>query len=83
MRIVRFQDGSSVYWGIAREGFVHHMPEAPFWCGDDGEIVGEIDNVTLLTPVDPGKIVCVGSTTSFTSRSGTRAGRFPRSRSCS
>ena len=60
MRIVRFQDGASVYWGIAREGFVHHMPEAPFWFGDDGEIVGEIDAVTLLTPVDPGKIVCVG-----------------------
>lgn len=60
MRIVRFRDGTSNYWGIAREGFVHHMPDAPFWFGDDGEVVGEIDSVELLTPVDPGKIVCVG-----------------------
>lgn len=60
MRIVRFRDGSSIYWGIAREGFVHHMPEAPFWFGDDGEIAGEINQLELLTPVDPGKIVCVG-----------------------
>ncbi len=60
MRIVRFRDGSSDYWGIARDGFVHHMPEAPFWFGDDGEVVGEIDRVELLAPVEPGKIVCVG-----------------------
>jgi 2-keto-4-pentenoate hydratase/2-oxohepta-3-ene-1,7-dioic acid hydratase in catechol pathway len=60
MRIVRFRDGSSTYWGIAREGFVHHMPEAPFWFGDDGEVAGEIDKVELLKPVEPGKIVCVG-----------------------
>lgn len=36
------------------------MPNAPFWFGDDGEVVGRIDSVELLTPVDPGKIVCVG-----------------------
>ena len=60
MRIVRFRDGSSVYWGIAREGYVQHMPEAPFWFSDDGEIAGKIDELALLTPVDPGKIVCVG-----------------------
>lgn len=60
MRIVRFRDGSSNYWGIAREGYVHHMPEAPFWFGDDGEVAGEINHLELLTPVEPGKIVCVG-----------------------
>jgi 2-keto-4-pentenoate hydratase/2-oxohepta-3-ene-1,7-dioic acid hydratase in catechol pathway len=60
MRIVRFRDGASVYWGIAREGYVQHMPEAPFWFSDDGEIAGKIDQLELLTPVDPGKIVCVG-----------------------
>ncbi|MDQ2683363.1 MAG: fumarylacetoacetate hydrolase family protein [Chloroflexota bacterium] len=60
MRIVRFRDGSSDHWGIAREGFVHHMPEAPFWFGDDGEVVGPIDSVEMLVPVQPGKIVCVG-----------------------
>ncbi|HYP58825.1 MAG TPA: fumarylacetoacetate hydrolase family protein [Thermomicrobiales bacterium] len=60
MRIVRFRDGSSVYWGIAREGYVQHMPDAPFWFSDDGEIAGKIDQLDLLTPVDPGKIVCVG-----------------------
>ena len=60
MRIVRFRDGASIYWGIAREGYVQHMPEAPFWFGDDGEVAGKIDQLELLTPVDPGKIVCVG-----------------------
>lgn len=60
MRIVRFRDGSSDYWGIARDGFVHHMPDAPFWFGDDGEVVGPLDSVELLVPVHPGKIVCVG-----------------------
>jgi 2-keto-4-pentenoate hydratase/2-oxohepta-3-ene-1,7-dioic acid hydratase in catechol pathway len=60
MRIVRFRDGSTAFWGIAREGFVHHMPEAPFWFGDDGENAGPIDQLELIVPVDPGKIVCVG-----------------------
>ena len=60
MRIVRFRDGSAERWGIARDGFVHHMPDAPFWFGDDGEVVGAIDDVELLVPVQPGKIVCVG-----------------------
>ena len=36
------------------------MPDAPFWFSDDGEIAGKIDQLALLTPVDPGKIVCVG-----------------------
>lgn len=60
MRIVRFRDGASDYWGLAREGYVHYMPNAPFWFGDDGEIAGAIDQIQLLTPVDPGKVVCVG-----------------------
>jgi 2-keto-4-pentenoate hydratase/2-oxohepta-3-ene-1,7-dioic acid hydratase in catechol pathway len=60
MRIVRFRDGSTVSWGIAREGFVHRMPEAPYWFGDDGEIAGPIDQLELVVPVNPGKIVCVG-----------------------
>src|SRR3954447_22830121 len=60
MRIVRFRDGESAYWGMVQEETVFHMPGVPYWSAGKGEYVGPIAEVELLAPVDPGKIVCVG-----------------------
>lgn len=60
MRIVRFRDGESAYWGMVQEDVVFHMPEVPYWSAGAGEYVGPIAEVELLAPVEPGKIVCVG-----------------------
>ena len=61
MKIVRFQDGSSTYWGSVKDdGTVWHMADAPFSLIKTPEFAGQLDDLTLAIPVQPGKIVCVG-----------------------
>lgn len=61
MRIIRFRDGTSDYWGVVKDdGLVHYMANAPFWLNGEGEFVGDIADLELVLPVQPGKIVCVG-----------------------
>ncbi|HEV2527299.1 MAG TPA: fumarylacetoacetate hydrolase family protein [Thermomicrobiales bacterium] len=61
MKIARYDDGGSAAWGIVEGETLHAATGSPF----DGSLtrgaaVGPLEEATLLTPVDPGKIVCVG-----------------------
>lgn len=64
MRIVRFALGSelSSRWGVVEGSRVFEAVGDPFLpVGlQPGAEVGKLDDVTLLPPVQPGKIVCVG-----------------------
>ena len=60
MRIVRFQDGDLGYWGTIEDGMVVYMPDAPYWGEGLREVVGPVDQVRLLAPATPSKIVAVG-----------------------
>ena len=59
MRIVRVRDGSSAVWATLDGEVATELPDGPFE-GGAGRELGPIDQLTLLAPVEPGKIVCVG-----------------------
>lgn len=63
MKIVRYRDGNAgeVRYGLLDGETVFAASGDPFAGGlTNGERVGDLSNVTLLPPVQPGKIVCVG-----------------------
>ncbi len=62
MKFVRYWDAASAEprYGVLRGETVHAAAGDPFSGLAPGEPVGPIDAVTLLPPVRPGKIVCVG-----------------------
>jgi 2-keto-4-pentenoate hydratase/2-oxohepta-3-ene-1,7-dioic acid hydratase in catechol pathway len=62
MRIVRYQDASTgeARYGIVEGDTVHAATGDPFVGLTKGGAVGPLTSVTLLAPVAPGKIVCVG-----------------------
>ena len=62
MKVVRFRDATSdeARYGVL-DGDTGHAAAGDLFAGlTAGEVVGPIDNVRLLPPVLPGKIVCVG-----------------------
>jgi 2-keto-4-pentenoate hydratase/2-oxohepta-3-ene-1,7-dioic acid hydratase in catechol pathway len=63
MKIVRFRDGTSgqARYGLVDGETVYAASGDPFAGGlTRGEVVGPLAEVDLRTPVQPGKIVCVG-----------------------
>lgn len=60
MKFVRFQDGGEARYGILEGTSVYAATGDPFAGFTKGGLVGELENLTLLTPIQPGKIVCVG-----------------------
>ncbi len=60
MKFVRFRDGGEARYGILEGTSVYTAAGDPFAGLTKGGLVGELDNLTLLTPIQPGKIVCVG-----------------------
>ena len=63
MKIVRYRDGQGgqARYGVVEDGTVYVASGDPFAGGlTKGEAVGAVEGVDLLTPVQPGKIVCVG-----------------------
>lgn len=63
MRFVRYQDAatSEPRYGVFDGGTVCQASGDPFKSGlEAGERLGEFDDVTILPPVQPGKIICVG-----------------------
>lgn len=60
MRIVRFQaEGSEPAYGVVEGGQVRRLEGDPLSDGAPGDPVGAIENVTLLAPCEPGKLVAM------------------------
>jgi len=63
MKIVRYRDAASgeVRYGVLEDETVHTASGDPFDGGlTKGDVIGRMEALTLLPPVQPGKIVCVG-----------------------
>ena len=63
MKIVRYRDAASggARYGVLEDETVHAARGDPFGGGlTKGDVVGRLEGLTLLPPVQPGKIVCVG-----------------------
>jgi len=63
MKFVRYQDAETLAprYGVLDGSTVFQASGDPFDSGlEAGERIGEFDDATILSPVQPGKIVCVG-----------------------
>ncbi len=60
MKIVRVATDDDPAWGQVDGDEVRHLPGGPFGSLDTGESLGRFDDLTLLAPAAPSKIVCVG-----------------------
>lgn len=61
MKIVRYQPaGSDVAFGILEDSTVYAASGDVFSGLTKGDEVGSVDDVTLLAPIEPGKVVAIG-----------------------
>lgn len=60
MKFVRFRTGGEERYGILEGDQVYGAGGDPFSGLTKEQLVGSLDELDLLTPVQPGKIVCVG-----------------------
>jgi len=60
MKIVRYQDGTGVHWGILEEKTIRQMKGDPFGQVDPASKPRNVEEVRLLSPCLPSKIVAVG-----------------------
>ena len=60
MHIVRYRDGKRAAYGILEDGVVRQASGDPFSGLTPGAEVGPLEEVTLLPPVEPSKIVAIG-----------------------
>ena len=60
MRIVRVQTDRGPEWGVVVDEEVRHLSEGPFGSLGTGDSIGLLDDLTLLAPASPSKIVCIG-----------------------
>lgn len=60
-RFVRYAQGGAFHYGVLNGDIVHHAMGDPFMGGlTPGEAVGPMADITLLPPVQPGKIIAIG-----------------------
>ena len=60
MKIVRYQDGANTHWGIVEGNVLRQMEGDPFGHFRSGTRTKRIEDVRLLSPCLPSKIVAVG-----------------------
>lgn len=60
MKIVRYRDGSSMKWGVVEEGMIREMEGDPFGHFHLSPKAKRIEEVKLLSPSLPSKIVALG-----------------------
>lgn len=60
MKIVRVATDSGPAWGVIEGNEVLHLPGGPFGSLDPSDSLGRLDDLSLLAPATPSKIVCVG-----------------------
>ena len=59
-RVVRVEVGGDVRWGVVEEERVFHLPDGPFsGLSRRGDALGRLDELRLLAPVAPSKVICV------------------------
>ncbi len=59
-RIVRINDHGEGVWALLEDGQVYQLEGQPYSGGSAGTRIGPLEMVTLLPPVCPTKIICVG-----------------------
>jgi 2-keto-4-pentenoate hydratase/2-oxohepta-3-ene-1,7-dioic acid hydratase in catechol pathway len=60
MHIVRVATENGPAWGVVEDHQVRRLPNGPFGSIEVAEELGSLDDLTLLAPATPSKIVCVG-----------------------
>lgn len=61
VKFVRYQDGmGAANYGVLQGETIHAATGDPFSGLNAGDAVGSVGDVTLLPPIMPGKIVCIG-----------------------
>lgn len=60
MKFVRFRDGGETRYGVLDGDAVYASTGDPFVGLKTTDLVGTLDSLSLLPPIEPGKIVCVG-----------------------
>ena len=60
MRVVRYATGTITRWGVVEEETVRELQGDLYGTWQPGPVVGPLDATTLLPPVTPTKIICVG-----------------------
>jgi len=60
MRVIRFAAGSQAVYGLVEDDVVRRVDGSPFETLTPGERVGRLDQVQLLAPCQPTKIVAIG-----------------------
>src|SRR5687768_6017448 len=60
MKLVRYQSGDQPAWGVVEDETVYAMEGSPWSDRTRGAEIGALADVTLLAPVVPSKVVCIG-----------------------
>jgi 2-keto-4-pentenoate hydratase/2-oxohepta-3-ene-1,7-dioic acid hydratase in catechol pathway len=60
MKIVRVATAGAPTWGVVDGKHVLQLPDGPFGSLETGESLDALDDLELLAPAEPTKIVCVG-----------------------
>src|SRR4030043_457976 len=60
MKIIRFRDGALVKWGVIEEGMIREMEGDPFGHFHLSSRAKKLEEVKLLSPCLPSKIVALG-----------------------
>jgi 2-keto-4-pentenoate hydratase/2-oxohepta-3-ene-1,7-dioic acid hydratase in catechol pathway len=60
MKVVRVATPDGPAWGLITGTEVLHLPDGPFKSLQGGEVLGPVNDLDLLAPAQPSKIVCVG-----------------------
>ena len=60
MHIVRVAAKDGPVWGAVQDQQVRRLPDGPFGSLEVAEVLGSLDEMPLLAPATPSKIVCVG-----------------------
>jgi 2-keto-4-pentenoate hydratase/2-oxohepta-3-ene-1,7-dioic acid hydratase in catechol pathway len=60
MRIVRVATEGGPVWGVVQDRQVRRLLDGPFGSLEVAEDLGSVDDLPLLAPATPSKIVCVG-----------------------
>jgi 2-keto-4-pentenoate hydratase/2-oxohepta-3-ene-1,7-dioic acid hydratase in catechol pathway len=60
MKIVRVATDSGPAWGVIEDGDILDLPDGPFGSPEPRDFLGRLDELPLLAPATPSKIVCVG-----------------------
>ncbi|MEJ5308785.1 MAG: fumarylacetoacetate hydrolase family protein [Anaerolineae bacterium] len=59
-RIIRIEEQGKSEWALLEDGQVYRLEGDPYGDSSPGTHIGTLETVTLLPPVCPSKIICVG-----------------------